>query len=427
MPTELQIREQLAETVDQYVTLTNQLKIDQPIPDKQANKIDVLKQRIDALECQLGGSEPQSPLPPFTAREQAKMNNASTIELNDHGFNDVPDFLGTVMTSTMSRQLDNRLTDLTLMNQAGTDEMMIASDPYGGFLVPPMFSNQLLTRAAEVDPTNPRIVPMGNGTVCIPARTDHNHTESVTGGFRVYWKPETQPAADSRGELEQVELNAKTILGGTHVTEELLQDSPQSIFTLLSDSFGDEFGSEMLAAKIDGNGAGKPEGILNAPSRITIAKEGSQPAATINGQNVIKMRSRVWNYGEAMWMANPDCYEALVGAHIAGTNTDTFIFVPGNGTDVPDTLLGRPIFFNSYMNPLGQEGDIACVNWREYLWGERGTGGSDQTIAIRFMEFERSFRFWRRLDGRTWWRVPLTPRKSPTHTLSPIVTLQERA
>ena len=44
-----------------------------------------------------------------------------------------------------------------------------------------------------------------------------------------------------------------------------------------------------------------------------------------------------------------------------------FLFNPSRGIDVPDTLLGRPIFFTEYAKTLGDEGDLILAVWSQYL------------------------------------------------------------
>ena len=107
---------------------------------------------------------------------------------------------------------------------------------------------------------------------------------------------------------------------------------------MLDAGFKDEFGSKALSERIAGTGNGEPLGILNSPCKISVAKEGSQVADTINGLNIVKMRKRCWRYGQAIWLANHDTYEQLLKAHVTGTNDDVFLFNPARGVDVPDTL-----------------------------------------------------------------------------------------
>ena len=342
------------------------------------------------------------------------------------GFRDVKDQLLTIMNSYKSRKPDNRL--VKIMNAAGADEHSTFSDPYGGFLIAPGFLPQLLQRTAESDPTEGRVtmVPVQGASIKIPARTDTTHTSSVTGGLTVSRKSEAQAGASSRMEVEQVELEPKRLVGVTYATDELVELSAVSIVSLLQASFAQEFGSQHLKEKISGTGAGEMEGVLNCPAKIEVAKEGGQAADTINGTNVHKMRARAWNYSNSIWLANHDCYNQLVSIHVAGTNSDVFLFAPGNGTDVPDTLLGRPIFFTEYAKTLGDAGDLILADWSQYLVGMRGTMDVASSIHVRFLEGENTFRFTEHIDGRCWWRAPITPVESST-TLSCVVTLAARA
>ena len=51
---------------------------------------------------------------------------------------------------------------------------------------------------------------------------------------------------------------------------------------------------------------------------------------------------------------------------------------------------------------------------------------SAESIHVRFLTHGRSLKFWLRNAGMPWWNAPLTPKKG-TNTLSPFVTLAERA
>jgi hypothetical protein len=66
------------------------------------------------------------------------------------------------------------------------------------------------------------------------------------------------------------------------------------------------------------------------------------------------------------------------------------------------------------------------VNWSQYLEGTLQGLQSDESIHVRFLANERTFRFYLRNDGRGWWKSALTPRKG-ANSLSPFVGLAERA
>lgn len=311
---------------------------------------------------------------------------------------------------------------------AGSDEQGSYSDPTGGFFVPEGMSPNVLQLGMEGDPTRPTPIPMASPIVKFNARVDKNHSSSVSGGLTVSRRAETQAAAASRATYEQVKLEATGLFGLAYVTEQLLERSAISFAAMLDAGFRDEFASQHLADKIFGTGAGEPLGILNSPCLVSVAKESMQPADTINGTNILKMRKRCWRYSQAIWMANHDTYEQLAKANIAGTNSDVFLFSPARGEDVPDMLLGRPIYFTEYCDTVGDQGDLILGNWSQYLWGTLGSPNPRraESVHVRFLNHERTFKFWVENDGQPWWRSALTPKNS-TETLSPFVVLDDRA
>jgi len=338
------------------------------------------------------------------------------------------EFLMDVMQTTQFRTEPSA--QLKFLAAAGSDENSTQSDRYGGFLIPEGMAPGMLSIGAEGDPTAGRVTPvaMTSPVVRFNARVDKNHSTSVSGGLTVSRRAETQSPTASRMEFEQVKLEATGLFGLSYASEELLERSPISFVSILEAGFGTEFGSKMLKEKISGTGVGEALGILNSDATISVAKESAQSADTINGTNIIKMRSRAYNYSNCIWLANHDTYTQLVAAHTALTNDDYPLFVHGNGTDVPDTLLGRPIFFTEYAKTLGDKGDLILADWSQYLWGTLGGTNPRRadSMHVRFLNHERTFKFWLHNDGQPWWRSALTPVESST-TLSPFVVLAERA
>jgi HK97 family phage major capsid protein len=221
-------------------------------------------------------------------------------------------------------------------------------------------------------------------------------------------------------------LNATSLFGLAFATAEVMQDSPVSFVSLIASSFSQEFGAKGVDERLNGSGVGEPEGILVSPALVSVPKEAGQTADTINYDNVKKMRSRVWGYGRAVWMANHDTMPDMMSlVQIVGTGGAP-VYQPSAQEDRPDLLLGRPIFYTEYCKTLGDLGDIICANWFEYLDGTYQPLQSAESMHVRFVEHERAFKFWTRNDGRGWWKSALTPKNS-TKTLSPFVALAARA
>jgi HK97 family phage major capsid protein len=342
------------------------------------------------------------------------------------GYKHERDFFADVIAAGQGKRLEgDSAQKLNFLATAGSDEHMGSNDAYGGYLVPEGFLAQLYSVGPEMDPIGSRVtnVPMANPTVKIPARTDKNHTSSVSGGLTVARRHETQSPTSSRMQFETVTLQANTLMGLTYATEEIMSDSAISLAAIIQAGFRDQFVAAKIKERIRGTGVGEFEGILNCPATISVTRETTD---TITDQDVLAMRQRAWNYGNSIWIANHDTLTTLMSVHIplpASTPADTVpLFVPGNGTDKPDTLLGRPIVFSEYASTLANTGDLILADWSQYLEGTYQGLQNASSMHVRFLNHEQTFKFWERCDGRSWWRSPLTPEQS-SETLSPFVVI----
>jgi HK97 family phage major capsid protein len=342
------------------------------------------------------------------------------------GFKSHREFLCSVMSAGRNYGItdDKRLQYLAT---AGSDEQSTQSDPYGGFLVPAGFSPNVMSVMAEADPIAGRVtqIPMENAVVPINARVDKNHSTSVSGGLTVGRRVETQAATASRMEFEQVILNAQSLFGLAFASEELLARSPVSFVAILEAGFRDEFPAKLINERLNGTGTGMFEGVINAPCIVSVAKETGQAADTIVYENIVKMRSRCWGYGNAIWLANHDTLPQLMLMNQAVGTGGVVVWQPSAREGEPELLLGRPIVFTEFTKTIGDTGDIVLGNWSQYLEGTLTPMQQAESMHVRFENHERTFKFWVENDGRCWWRSALTPKNS-SNTLSPFVKLDAR-
>ena len=340
------------------------------------------------------------------------------------GFKSPRDFFGSVIKARHGN-VDSRLKPL--QSAAGSDEHSTQDDAYGGFLVPEAMLPEMLKTDPEPDPMLGRLtnIPMNAPIVNINARVDKNHSSSVSGGLTVARNMETQSTSSSRMQFEKVKLEAYSLFGLTYATEELLSDSPMTIAALLQNGFRDEFTSHMINERLNGTGTGEHMGIMNSPALVSVAKETSQTADTIVIDNIIKMRSRCWGYNNAVWLANHDCVPQLFQSNLASGSAGAIFYQPSLQADMPDMLLGRPIYYTEYCKTIGDKGDIVLGNWTQYLEGLYQPLQSAESVHVRFLNNERAFRLSLRNAGAPWWRTALTPKNS-SNTLSPFVVLDAR-
>lgn len=405
---------------------------------------------IDALSADINGARGDDARRKKQAERQADLGKTNPLPRQSNpndigrvklaaeddpkkGFRDNREFLMSILDAGRLGKLDPRLNLCKSPSQsltAGSDEHGTYSDPYGGFFIPKGFLPETLKVDPESDPMGGlvRRVPMTAPVISINARTDKDHSSSVSGGLLVYRRAETQTVTATRMQHEQVELKATPLWGVAYASEELLARSPVSFVALLQAGFNDEFAAKLVSERISGNGAGQFEGVLNTPCLVSVTKETNQGAATINKANIDKMRTRCWRYGSAIWLANHNTLPQLLSiVQEIGTGgvVPQYFSTTADGTA---TLCGRPIYFTEFCPSVGTVGDILLCNWSEYLEGTLSDVQSEQSMHVRFLEHERTFKFWLENDARCWWRTALTPKNGgASWTRSPFVALQTRS
>lgn len=309
----------------------------------------------------------------------------------------------------------------------GSDEQNSLADEYGNFFVPSAFSPNMQQIKPENNPLVGRTtsIPMTTPLTKFPARVDKDHATTVTGGVQVYRKEQTVDGNTSRSKFAQIELKANTLFGATFATEELLTDSAVSFTAIIGNEFQQAFNDRHFEELLRGSGVGEYQGVFNSKAFISVPKESGQTADTINVNNVLNMRSRCYGYGNAVWLANHNTLPQLAQLTL-GAAGHSLIYMPSIQDDVPDRLLGRPIFYTEYTEKLGDANDLVLVNMSEYLEGTLQGMQSDESIHVRFLANERCFRFSVRNDGRSWWDDVLKPKRGAP-TMSPFLGLAERA
>lgn len=351
------------------------------------------------------------------------------------GFKFFSEFAMAVKSAEVSkgRNIDKRL-DALEIKSAG-DGLIERDAEYGGYLIPEEFRNQLLEVA--IGRSNimalAMAIPMATNVVNIPyiAGLDRS-SGTLHGGIQFKWLDEAGQKTETKPEFGKIQLRLKKCAGLAYATDEILEDSPVSLEAILTRMFSDALAWQMDNVFINGSGAGKPIGVLNAPCLVSVAKETEQSADTILYENIINMYSRMWNKTDAIWMANDDTFRQLAAMSLAVGTSGSPVWLPAGGVSGKpyDTLMGKPLVFTEHCQTLGDKGDILFADWTQYLVGQRAGAGAGMKFAssihLKFDYDQVAFRFVFRIDGQPWWPSALKGRYSAV-TLSPFVTLDERA
>ncbi len=345
-------------------------------------------------------------------------------------FNSFGDFLMSVKNAGMpGGRTDPRL----FMNAASGMSEAVPSD--GGFLVQQDFVVDLLNRTSETSILAARCtkIPVGansNG-VKIPAINESSRvTGSRWGGVQIYWANESDTVTSKKPKFRLLNLALNKLMGISYATDELLQDA-SALQAVTMNAFSSEMAHVLDDVILNGSGAGQPLGILKSGALVTVSKETGQIAKTILFENIVNMWSRLWSQGEtnAVWLINRDVLPQLFAMTLAVGTGGQPVFMPPTGISGQPygTIFGRPVISMEQCATLGTVGDILLIDPSQYILIDKGGLDAQQSIHVRFIYDEMTFRFVYRVDGQPIWNVPLTPATGSSNTLSPFITLATRA
>jgi HK97 family phage major capsid protein len=315
----------------------------------------------------------------------------------------------------------------------------------GGFLVYPDFATEVLRIAHDTALvfSSGRNIPLSEATnaIKIPAVDEQSRKDGYRwGGVRAYWMNEADALTGSKPKFRLIELTTKKLGALYYATDELIQDAV-ALGSIITQAYGEEFGFKMDDAAINGDGAGKPLGILNSPALIVVPKTNGQSTLTLTFVNVVMMWFRLFARSRktAVWYVNQDVEQQLMQMSLAvGTGGSSVVagvaaFQGPQGVYTPAGFMGNAtgMLFNRPVMPIEQcasltsQGDIILADMSQWIYVDKGAPQQAVSMHVRFLTDEMTFRSIYRVDGQPWWHTPLTPFNG-SNTVSPYVTLQAR-
>ena len=345
-----------------------------------------------------------------------------TKDAGDQPFKSFGEQLMAVKDTAISQ---GRVMDARLKAPTGLSEGIPAD---GGFLVQTDFATTLLEKTFASSDLLSRVFKMpisaNSNSIKIPAVSDASRADgSRFGGIRAYWMNEAGSKTASAPSFKQVALELKKLVGYTTCTDELLEDAP-ALESWIMQAFAKEFDFKLADAIINGDGAAKPLGILNAPCLVTVTAETGQGASTIVAENIIKMWASRFgtNY---VWLINQNIEPQLYTMALAVGSGGIPVYMPAGGlSGAPyGTLFGKPVLPCEQAASLGTAGDIILADLSQYVMISKGNMQSASSIHVNFQTDQTAFRFVYRCDGQPMWDTYLTPYKGSTSYQSPFVCL----
>jgi HK97 family phage major capsid protein len=307
----------------------------------------------------------------------------------------------------------------------------------GGFLVQTDFSTELMGLMHEMGQVVARVrkIPIsGNSNgIKLPAINETSRaTGSRFGGIRGYWASEGNTVTSSKPAFRSIELGLEKLMAIGYATDELLADAV-AMEAIYKQGMAEELTFLVENAIYSGTGSGQPLGFLNSGALVTVSKEGGQAANTVVSANVLKMVARLpaRSMRNSVWLINQDILPQLWSLTIGSGTATHLMFAPpgltGDNVNAPwGTLMGRPVIPVEYASTLGTVGDIALVDLSQYLMIDKGGPAAAESMHVRFLYEEMTFRITYRVDGQPAWNTPMTPFKGSA-TQSPFIVLETRS
>ena len=304
----------------------------------------------------------------------------------------------------------------------------------GGFLVQKDFTSMLLDRIHDtgVLASRCRRIPISGDANGLTINTVDEKTRKDGGrwgGVLSYWANEADTVTAKKVKFREMEMKLHKLFGLCYATDELLKDA-SALEAVTTMAFEEEMGFKVDDAIFEGDGVGKPQGILDADCTVSVAKESGQSATTLVTENIVKMWSRMIARSRmnGVWFINQDIEPQLFTMSLpVGTGGAPTYMPPGGLSQSPyGTLMGKPVIPIEHCPTLGTVGDIVLADLSQYVVIEKGGLNSEASIHVRFIYDEMCFRFILRIDGQPKWNAPLVPFKG-SNSLSPFVTLATRS
>lgn len=312
-------------------------------------------------------------------------------------------------------------------------------DSEGGFLIPPQYATEILRKAYTTGQILSRVrrVPLQGNTYKMPYVNETSRADgSRWGGVSSAWVEEGGTVTASKPSFGQLSLTLKKLMAIGYITEEQAQDYGAT-GSLLLEAFSDEIMFRLENAIIRGTGAGQPKGVLNSTCLVTVSKETNQTADTLWGPNIVKMHARHWkvNPASTVWLIHKSLEPFMPSLVLEGrygsasTAVDAVpLYFPASpilNTGGYGALYNIPVVPAEYCSAAGDLGDIMLCDFSQYILADKGGLNVAESMHVRFLNAENTYRVSYRADGAPWWAAALTPANG-SDTLSPFVTLEAR-
>lgn len=237
------------------------------------------------------------------------------------------------------------------------------TDSEGGYLVPDEFERTLVEALEEenVFRTLAHVIKTSSGDRKIPV---------VATKGTANWVDEEGAYTESDDAFSQVSIGAYKLGTMIKVSEELLADSVFDLEAYISKEFARRIGSREEESFFNGDGKGKPLGILAETGGAEVGVTAASATAITADEVIDLFYSLKAPYRKnAVWVLNDATVKQI---RKLKDSTGQYLWQPSLVAGTPDTILGRPVKTSAFM-PVAAAGakSIAFGDFKYYWIADR--------------------------------------------------------
>ena len=267
--------------------------------------------------------------------------------------------------------------------------LQIGTDSEGGFLVPDEFENKLIDKLHDEN------IIRSLATVILSSSGDKK-IPVVAGHGEAVWTDEEAAFTESDDSFGMITLGAHKLSSIIKVSEELLNDAAFDIEGYITNEFVRRMATAEENAFINGDGTGRPTGILNTAE---VGKKATAANALTTDEIIDLYHSLRSPYRKkAVFIANDSTIKAI--RQLKDEN-GIYLWQPGLKEGQPDTLIGNKVYTSSYMPEIGAGNKPLIFGDLSYYWIADRQGRIFQRLNELYAATGQiGFRTYQRVDGK---------------------------
>ena len=273
-----------------------------------------------------------------------------------------------------------------------TDALQVGTDTEGGYLVPDEFEKTLIEALEEENIFRKlaTVIKTSSGDRKIPV---------VASKGSASWVDEEGLIPESDDSFGQVSIGAYKLGTLIKVSNELLNDSVFNLEAYISKEFGRRCGAKEEEAFFNGNGTGKPTGILDA-TYGAITGVTTDAVDKITADEIIDLfySLKAPYRKRAVWVLNDSTVKAIRKLKDGNGN---YLWQPALTASTPDTILGRPVYTSSFVPEVKAGNRTVIFGDFSYYWVADRQGRTFKKLSELYATTDQTgFVATQRVDGK---------------------------